>query len=86
MLRAIDDDALQQNAATVGDVFAQAFAALQERHPLIGDVRGRGLLRGVELVRDRASREPAAAEAERLSRASSRPVSSSACAAPTTTC
>ena len=55
-----------RNAAAVGDAFAQAFAALQERHPLIGDVRGRGLLRGVELVRDRALREPAAAEAERL--------------------
>ena len=66
VLRAIDDDGLQQNAATVGEAFTQTFAALQERHPLIGDVRGRGLLRGVELVRDRATREPAAAEAERL--------------------
>jgi alanine-glyoxylate transaminase/(R)-3-amino-2-methylpropionate-pyruvate transaminase len=66
VLRALDDEALMQNAATAGAAFEQAFAALQERHPLIGDVRGRGLLRGVELVRDRASREPAAAEAERL--------------------
>jgi alanine-glyoxylate transaminase/(R)-3-amino-2-methylpropionate-pyruvate transaminase len=66
VLRALDDEALMRNAATAGAAFEQAFAALQERHPLIGDVRGRGLLRGVELVRDRASREPAAAEAERL--------------------
>jgi alanine-glyoxylate transaminase/(R)-3-amino-2-methylpropionate-pyruvate transaminase len=66
VLRALDDEALQANAARVGAAFGAAFAALQERHPLIGDVRGRGLLRGVELVRDRASRVPAAHEAERL--------------------
>jgi 4-aminobutyrate aminotransferase-like enzyme len=66
VLRALDDEALMQNAATVGAAFEQAFAALRERHPLIGDVRGRGLLRGVELVLDRASRGPAVAEAGRL--------------------
>ena len=66
MLRALDDEGLQRNAAVVGAAFGQAFAALQERHALIGDVRGRGLLRGVELVLDRGSRAPAAHEAERL--------------------
>jgi alanine-glyoxylate transaminase/(R)-3-amino-2-methylpropionate-pyruvate transaminase len=66
VLRAIDDERLQANAQRLGAVFGKAFARLQEEHALIGDVRGRGLLRGVELVRDRATREPAAAEAERV--------------------
>lgn len=54
------------NALRVGAAFERALGALAERHALIGDVRGRGLLRGVELVRDRASRAPAAHEAERV--------------------
>ena len=54
------------NAQRVGQAFESALLRLAERQPLIGDVRGRGLLRGVELVRDRASREPAVTEAERL--------------------
>jgi alanine-glyoxylate transaminase/(R)-3-amino-2-methylpropionate-pyruvate transaminase len=66
VLRALDDEGLQHNAAVVGEAFGQAFAALKDRHVLIGDVRGRGLLRGVELVLDRATRAPAAREAERL--------------------
>jgi len=66
VLRALEDEGLQRNAAVVGDAFARSFAALQDKHVLIGDVRGRGLLRGVELVLDRTTRAPAAREAERL--------------------
>jgi len=66
VLRAIDDEQLMANAQRTGAAFDAAFARLRARQPLIGDVRGRGLLRGVELVRDRATREPAANEAERV--------------------
>jgi alanine-glyoxylate transaminase/(R)-3-amino-2-methylpropionate-pyruvate transaminase len=66
VLRALDDGQLMANARRLGAAFGSAFARLAERHAWIGDVRGRGLLRGVELVRDRATREPAAAEAEQV--------------------
>jgi 4-aminobutyrate aminotransferase len=57
---------LVDNAAQVG---AQLLAGLRERlsrHPAVGDVRGLGLMIGVEIVRDRASREPAPERRERI--------------------
>jgi 4-aminobutyrate aminotransferase len=63
-LEIIEEEGLVENAARLG---AHALGRLDEmraRHPLIGDVRGLGLLLGVELVRDRGSKEPASAEAE----------------------
>jgi 4-aminobutyrate aminotransferase-like enzyme len=50
------------NAAVRGDQLRDGFKALAERHTLIGDIRGLGLFIGVELVRDRATLEPAAEE------------------------
>jgi 4-aminobutyrate aminotransferase len=53
---------LVANAAKVGAHFMAGLRALMERHALIGDVRGRGLMIGVELVRDRGSKERATEE------------------------
>ncbi|HEY2275266.1 MAG TPA: acetyl ornithine aminotransferase family protein [Steroidobacteraceae bacterium] len=47
------------NAAAVGDYFLGRLRELQQRFPCIGDVRGKGLMIGMELVTDRASRKPA---------------------------
>jgi 4-aminobutyrate aminotransferase len=63
-LQVIEREGLVENAARVG---AHALARMQEmkrRHPLVGDVRGRGLLLGIELVTDRDARTPAADAAE----------------------
>lgn len=60
----IEDEGLVERSRILG---LRALARLDEmkhRHPIIGDVRGRGLLLGIELVRDRASKERANAEAD----------------------
>ena len=50
---------LMANAARMGERLLARAAGLKERHPCIGDVRGRGLMVGVEFVKDRTTREPA---------------------------
>jgi 4-aminobutyrate aminotransferase len=55
----IEEEGLVENAARVGALALERLRELQARLPAIGDVRGRGLVLGVELVRDRASMEPA---------------------------
>jgi 4-aminobutyrate aminotransferase len=56
------EDELVANAATVGAHLRDRLRAMAERHPLVGDVRGRGLMIGVELVRDRTTKERATNE------------------------
>ncbi len=62
-LEIIDSEGVQENAREVGAYLEERLIDLQKIHRLIGDVRGRGLLLGVELVRDKISKEPATQEA-----------------------
>ena len=59
-------DSLMANAAAVGGHLMNGLGELQDKHPLIGDVRGMGLMIGVELVRDRKTKERAGTERDRL--------------------
>ena len=59
VLEVIDEDGLQENARKVGARLLRGLRRLQERHPLVGGVRGLGLMLGLELVTDRATRAPA---------------------------
>ena len=58
----IEEDALQENARVVGARLLEGLRRLQRRHRLVGDVRGLGLMLGVELVSDRDTRAPASAQ------------------------
>jgi taurine--2-oxoglutarate transaminase len=52
------EEGVVENAAAMGEVLAAELPKLAERHPSIGEIRGLGLFWGLELVRDRATREP----------------------------
>ena len=62
VLDVIDEDGLQENSRVVGGRLKAGLKKLMSDHALVGDVRGMGLMLGIELVRDRATREPAKAE------------------------
>ena len=55
----IEEERLMDNAHEAGNHFHQGLKALKEKHTLIGDVRGMGLMQGIELVKDRQTKEPA---------------------------
>lgn len=57
-MRIIEDEGLLDNTLRMGDRVLKNLGALMERHKVIGDVRGKGLFCGAELVADRATKEP----------------------------
>jgi 4-aminobutyrate aminotransferase len=61
-------DSLIRNAEVVGAYLLAGTKALMDRHPIIGEVRGRGLMIGIELVRDRTTKERATTERDRVVR------------------
>ena len=61
-IEVIEEDRLMDNADTVGSYYRQGLESLQQKHELIGDVRGMGLMQALELVKNRNSKEPAPQE------------------------
>jgi alanine-glyoxylate transaminase/(R)-3-amino-2-methylpropionate-pyruvate transaminase len=59
VLEVIDREGLQANSLRIGNRLKAGLARLAERHTLIGDIRGLGLMLGIELVKDRTTKEPA---------------------------
>ena len=59
VLQVIKDEGLQENARTIGARMLAVLQSLKQRHEIIGDVRGRGLMMAIELVTDRRSKTPA---------------------------
>src|SRR5918999_4700231 len=58
VIKVVEEEDLRRNAAEVGAYFRQRLEELKDKHPVIGDVRGLGLMQAVELVKDRETKEP----------------------------
>lgn len=68
VLEILLEDGLLKRAEELGEKLLTRFKAMQETHELIGEVRGKGPMLALELVRDRLSKEPAGDEAKKLTR------------------
>jgi 4-aminobutyrate aminotransferase-like enzyme len=58
VIKVIEDEDLRSNAATVGAYFREKLEGLKEKYPVVGDVRGMGLMQALEFVKDRETKEP----------------------------
>lgn len=65
-LKVLEEEDLFTHTQKMGKVLSERFAILQDKHPMVGDVRGLGLLWGIELVKDRTTKEPADEEGQAL--------------------
>jgi 4-aminobutyrate aminotransferase len=65
-IEVMEEDRLMDNAEVVGSYYRSKLEELQQKHSLIGEVRGMGLLQGIELVKDRKTKEPAPQETNRV--------------------
>ena len=63
---ALVEEGLMENATSVGNLLMERLRSLQSRHPLIGDVRGKGLMIGIDLVQDRTLKTPAPVERDAI--------------------
>ena len=59
VIKIIEDEDLRTNARVVGGYLREKLDELKEKHAIIGDVRGMGLMQAIELVKDRQTKEPA---------------------------
>ena len=66
VLEILFDDGLLKTAQNLGEILLERFTSLQKDHEIIGEVRGKGPMLGLELVRDRITKEPAIEEAKKL--------------------
>jgi 4-aminobutyrate aminotransferase-like enzyme len=57
-IQVIEEEGLLENALDLGEYFADRMETMKQAHPIIGDVRVKGCLAGVELVKDRGTKEP----------------------------
>lgn len=61
-IQVIEEEGLVERSAALGELLMKRMEQMKQRHPLIGDVRGKGCLLGIELVKDRETKEPAEEE------------------------
>jgi len=57
-IEVIEEEGLLEHALALGAFFKKRMAAMKEAHPIVGDVRGKGCLLDIELVKDRVTKEP----------------------------
>src|SRR6202011_5731978 len=66
VIEVIEEENLRENTFAVGGYFRKKLEELQQKYPLIGDVRGMGMMQALELVKDRQTKEPAPQETNQV--------------------